>query len=577
MKKTNQVWLSAVLAIIIVTSPPAVSFGQKLKSGPQDLCFFSTVDETDQPYAIYIPKNFDESKKYPLVVFLHGAMSNHRLGLRRAFGQGNIQGTDFIKPGNIPVETDLESTRYFPELKDVNYIVAAPYARGTAGYQGIPEQDVYDMLEDLKSRFSIDEDRIYLTGLSMGGGGTIWLGLTRPDIWAAIAPCCPAPPDGSSDLSGNALNLPIHLFVGDKDFLYQTAQDWKKKFEGNCALLDYTEYPGIGHNSWEYAYKDGFIFDWFAQFKRDPYPQQVKFSTPWYKYNKAYWVSLDKLTPGVVASVDAKFVTRNSLEISTNSLEGFTLNLTGHPSFIAGTNVSIKVDGKTFSVKTPGVISFSKQSGTWVNRKYTPGLNSKKQGAEGPMSAVLASNHIYVYGTGGNPTPEELQQRRDQAAQAANWSADRGMLGRIMVFPRVISDKEIRQSDYETSNLVLFGTRETNSIIEKFADKLPVHLNTEAHDYCLAYVFPMNNHYILVNSGLVWWTPVKPKEGEQNRTMRMAFMNPAIDGLASFKDFVLFRETPDNMISQGSFDTNWALPVGESEKMKSTGVIKLTP
>ena len=121
---------------------------QRLKAGPQDLSFFSTVDETDQPYAVYIPKNFDESRKYPLVIFLHGAMSNHRLGLRRAFGQGNLQGTDFMKPGVVPVENDLESTRYWPVLKDVDYIVAAPLARGTAGYQGIPEQDVYEMLAD---------------------------------------------------------------------------------------------------------------------------------------------------------------------------------------------------------------------------------------------------------------------------------------------------------------------------------------------------------------------------------------------------------------------------------------------
>ncbi|MBN1791397.1 MAG: hypothetical protein JW830_12925 [Bacteroidales bacterium] len=575
MKKIYLFAVIVSLIMLILAVQPGSALAQKLKPGPQDLCFFSTVDETDQPYAVYIPKNYDESKKYPLVVFLHGAMSNHRLGLRRAFGQGNIQGTDFIKPGQVPVQNDLEVTRFFPDLKDVDYLVAAPYARGTAGYQGIPEQDVYDMLDDLKSRFSIDEDRVYLTGLSMGGGGTIWLGLTRPDIWAAIAPCCPAPPEGSADLAGNALNLPVHLFIGDKDFLYQTALDWKKKFEGNCALLNYVEYPGIGHNSWEYAYKDGFIFDWFAQFKRDLYPKSVKFSSSWYKYNKAYWVRLDKFTTGVVSSIDAKFVAQNSIDIVTNALDGFTLNLAGHPAFKAGIKLDIKIDGKSFSLKTPDAVSFSKENGSWVNRKYTPGLHSKKSGAEGPMSAVLAGNHVYVYGTGGNPTPEELQKRLDQAAFAANWSANRGMMGRIMVFPRVISDKQIRQSDYETSNLILFGTRETNSIIEKFADKLPVQLNADAHDYCLAYVFPMNDHYILINSGLPWWTPVKPKEGEQNRTMRMAFMNPAIDGLSGFKDFVMFKETPDNIISQGSFDDNWTIPPGESAKMNVSGVVKL--
>jgi pimeloyl-ACP methyl ester carboxylesterase len=567
MKKIKPLAIALIAgALLYVTCGTSVA--QKLKPGPQDLSFFSTVDETDQPYAVYIPNNFDESRKYPLMVFLHGAWSNHRLGLRRAFGQGNSQGVDFIKPGNVPMESDLEATRYFPKLKDVDYIVAVPLARGTAGYQGIPEQDVYDMIADLKSRFSIDENRIYLTGLSMGGGGTIWLGLTRPDIWAAIAPCCPAPPDESADLSINALNLPVHLFIGDKDFLFKTAQDWKAKFESSTSRFDYVEYPGIGHNSWEYAYKDGFIFDWFSQFTRDPFPQQVKFNTKWYKYNKAYWVKLDEFTPGTLASIDAKFTGPNALEITTGGLEAFTLNLSGHPLFNPLQKLSLKIDGNIFPGKTADAVSFMKSNGSWVNRKFTPGLTSKQQGAEGPIYAAVSCNHVYIYGTGGNPTKEELAERRAQAALAADWS---GMGGRIMVFPRVISDKEVRQSDYDNSNLVLFGTRETNSIIEKFADRLPMQLSSSVKDYGLVYIFPLNKHYVLVNSGLYWWTPEK-KAADQ---AEMAFMGSKIEILKKYKDFVLFKESPDNVIAQGSFDNNWKLPPDALSAIKSTGAVQI--
>jgi pimeloyl-ACP methyl ester carboxylesterase len=517
---------------------------------------------------VYIPKNFDESKKYPLVIFLHGAWSNHRLGLRRVFGQGNNQGTDFIKPGNIPVENDLEATRYFPVLKDVDYIVAAPLARGTAGYQGIPEQDVYDMLADLKSRFSIDENRIYLTGLSMGGGGTIWLGLTRPDIWAALAPCCPAPPDGSEDLAGNALNLPVHLFIGDKDFLFKTAQDWKAKFEKSTPRFNYVEYPGIGHNSWEYAYKDRFIFEWFSQFVRNPFPQEVKFSTKWFKYNKAYWVMFDNITPGALASIDAKFSGINTIEIVSSGLDAFTLNMKGHPQFNPGQTLIVKVDGKSFTYKSSDTISFSKVNGVWINSKFVPGLTSKKQGAEGPAYEAVSSNHIYVYGTGGNPTQEELAARMTKAYSAAEWS---GMGGKIMVFPRVLSDKDLRQSDYDNSNLILFGTRETNTIIEKFADKLPVHLKADAKEYGLVYIFPVDKHYVLVNSGLPWWTPAKKAAGQPG----FAFMGSKVDALKNLKDFILFKESSDNVITQGNFDNNWKLPSDAVNAMKSTGVISI--
>lgn len=568
MKTIKHVICPAVLSFVLLTFSVGNTFAQKLKPGPQDLSFFSTVDETDQPYAVYIPKNFDESGKYPLVIFLHGAWSNHRLGLRRAFGQGNNQGTDFIKPGNIPLENDLEATRYFPVLKDVDYIVAAPLARGTAGYQGIPEQDVYDMLNDLKSRFSIDEDRIYLTGLSMGGGGTVWLGLTRPDIWAALAPCCPAPPDGSADIACNSLNLPVYLFTGDKDFLYKTALEWKTKFEANTPMFNYIEYPGIGHNSWEYAYKDGFIFEWFSQFKRDLYPSEVKFAAKWFKYNKAYWVKFDNFIPGSLATIDAKFTGINALEIATIGLDALTLNLAGHPQFNPAQKLSVKVDGKSFSAKSSDAFSFMKVNGAWTNRKFTPGLTSKHPGAEGPLYAAVSSNHIYVYGTADNPSKEELQARRAQATSAADWY---GIAGRIMVFPRVVSDKEIRQSDYENSNLILFGTRETNAIIEKFADKLPLHLNADAKDYGLVYIFPLNNHYVLVNSGLPWWTPAKKSAGQEGFT----FMGAKVEVLKQFRDFILFKESSDNIISQGIFDNNWKLPAEAAIAVKATGVIKL--
>ncbi|OFY62031.1 MAG: hypothetical protein A2V64_02340, partial [Bacteroidetes bacterium RBG_13_43_22] len=444
MKKIISVFWKFSMAVAVFTVISFSASAQRLKPGPQDLSFFSKVDETDQPYAIYIPKSFDESKKYPLVVFLHGAWSNHRLGLRRAFGQGNIAGTDFIVPNRVVEETDLEATRYWPELKDVNYIVAAPLARGTAGYQGIPEQDVYEMLDDIKSRFSIDEERIYLTGLSMGGGGTIWLGLTRPDVWAAIAPCCPAPPDGSNDLAGNACNLPVHLFVGDKDFLYKTALEWKAKFETVTPKFNFIEYPGIGHNSWEYAYKDGFIFEWFSQFTRDLFPQQVKFSTKWFKYNKAYWVKFDNLTPGTLATIDAKFTGTNNIEITTSGLDAFTLSLAGHSMFNPAQKAAAKVDGKSFSFKTSDAVSFMKVNGAWSNNKFTPNLTSKQPGAEGPMYAAATGNHVYVYGTGGNPSREELAARQAEIASLSDWS---GMGGRIMVFPRIISDKDVRQSD----------------------------------------------------------------------------------------------------------------------------------
>lgn len=575
MKKIAPIFLLLVLFQAVLG--PTMLTAQKYKPGPQDLVFFSKVDETNQPYSIYIPKNYDENKKYPLVIFLHGIMSNNRLGLMRLFGVGNTQGPDFQTPGFVPPVTDLEATRQFSEFKDADFFAAAPYARGTAGYQGIPEEDFYQMIDDIKDRFNIDEDRLYLTGLSAGGGGTLWLGLTRPDMWAAIAPLCPAKPENMTNLAGNALNIPVHMFVGDRDPIYPTAKEAYEILKANNINLEYKVYPGIAHNCWEYAYKDNFIFDWFSQFTRNLYPNQVKYESKQFKYTKAYWVKLDNFTSGTWASIKAEFKGTNNIEATTTGLDAFTFNLKGHPMFKPNEKLNVKLDGTLLTVKSPDAVSFIKENGVWKNKKFTPGLYSKKAGAEGPMLEALNTNHVYVYGTADNPSKEELNKRMEIATYAADWAAYRPVVGRMWIFPRVLADTEVRQSDIEHSNLVLFGTAETNSIIKQYADKLPMHLsNDAANTHGLVYIFPLNGHYVLVNSGLPWWTPKAkrtPQGGFGGATMSLSKAASVLPD----KDFILFKDTPDNIITHNSFDNNWDYPAEDLNKLKSSGVVKITP
>lgn len=384
---------------------------------------------------------------------------------------------------------------------------------------------------------------------------------------------CPAPPEGTEILAGNALNIPVHLFVGDRDGLMATADNWNEMFKSKNVDVEYIIYPGIAHNSWEYAYKDRFIFEWFAQFERNPYPERVSFTTKAFKYDKAYWVKLDNLTPGVETSVVAQFTGQNTIDVTTSNLLAFTLNLKDHPRFNPESKVTVKVDGKSFSLKSPDAVSFSKNNGTWTNKKFTPGLYSKQHGAEGPLSEALSSNHVYVYGTLGEPSREETQARQTIANYAADWAFDRGWVGRVMIFPRVLADNGVRQSDFEISNLVLFGTAETNSIIKKYADRLPVQLKEDADDYGLVYIYPMNNHYLLINSGLPWWTPPASAEGQQG--MGISMLAAKGSSLNKFGDFILFKGTPDNVIWQGNFDNNWSLPAEAVKALKASGVVEV--
>jgi pimeloyl-ACP methyl ester carboxylesterase len=559
--KNRGILAFSVIIFLVPTLGTSV-FGQALKPGPQVLTFFSDVDDTDQPYALYLPKAFDTTKKYPLVISLHGAFSNHRLNLRRVFGQSNLPG-----------ETDVEATRYFPDWADIDVIVVSPLARGTIGYQGIAEKDVYDVLADVERRFPVDEDRVYLTGLSMGGGGVIWLGLTRPDVWAAIAPVCPVPPEDSEVLVPNALNVPIHIFQGGADTTVRPegTREWVKRLRDFGAKVEYSEYPDVKHNSWENAYKDEAIFAWFARFRRDRFPDHVRFVTNRYKYNSAYWVRVDDLTPGTPASLEAKFTALNRVELTTSGLAAFTLRLAGHPKFSADRALDLVIDGATVRMPATDAVSFTKIEERWTETRYEAPANAKGPGAEGPMSEVVAGRHIFVYGTGGNPSREEMQVRRDQASQAADWS--RGRSGPLLVFPRVLADAQVRPSDLETANLVLFGTTETNSLIQKFGDRLPIHLTNASTGYGLAYVFPIDRHYVLISSGRPWWTSAPAAPGAPAARRFFTFLPGPAGALGQFQDFVLFKDSPENVIAEGRFDNHWRVPELDAAKMKATGAV----
>jgi len=138
-------------------------------------------DGTLQPYALYVPRDYDGRRAFPLVVALHGAGSDHRHMLRRVFGLDN-------RPG----EGDEEASRNELPLPEVPARSSSrPSGRGEVmGYDGLGEEDVLRVLADVRRAYKIDPERISLTGLSMGGGGTWTIGLRHPELFAALAPVC---------------------------------------------------------------------------------------------------------------------------------------------------------------------------------------------------------------------------------------------------------------------------------------------------------------------------------------------------------------------------------------------------
>ena len=143
-----------------------------------------------QPYVVWFPANLPSPA--PMVVYLHGAMQSHLDGSYG--GSGN-----FVEVGPVGVGTGII---------DPNAVIVTPLGRNetSLGYAGASEQDILDVIADTMRQFSIDEDKVALTGYSLGGVGTFNLAQLYPDKWAAVVEIVGAPDLGVLTIQEEQVN-----------------------------------------------------------------------------------------------------------------------------------------------------------------------------------------------------------------------------------------------------------------------------------------------------------------------------------------------------------------------------------
>jgi predicted peptidase len=203
-------------------------------------------------YQVFVPAGYVPSRRWPLVVFLHG------------IGENGTDGVRHLDAGLPPYVRSQAAA--FPAF------VLAPQCKGPWKFVGEDERVVMDAVAAAEREWSIDPKRIYLTGLSQGGCSTFDLGAKYPERWAALAVICGA----GRAVDAPKLKAPTWIFHGELDPAVPPSgpHQWDAKDVGGRDMAAripgarYTEYPGADHFIWDRVYADPALWDWLFEQRR---------------------------------------------------------------------------------------------------------------------------------------------------------------------------------------------------------------------------------------------------------------------------------------------------------------------
>ena len=490
----------------------------------------SPIDDSVQPYSIWLPQDYSREQKYAVVVQLHGTNFKEVLSGSR------------LRPRGMGA-----SQWVIPQLPVI-------YVHCTGGpttfYQGIGEVDILSVIEEVKRLHSIDPDRVFIMGHSMGGAGSYTVGLHQPDHFGGIMAFDPAMGNKAAVVqSGLPEWMQPQIDIVTPSKLYSNARNVDVFFKNAGAGIqrNNTEYsdgivaqggfattevlPGLPH-SFGSMYPNA---NWVTELIAHPIrrrPAEVKFYTNTLQYNRAYWVTLDRLTQHNADAIVTATCNESRVSVTTNNIDAFTLRLDEAPT-PKGSSAKLLIDGRELlSGPLPAIVHLHRTSGDWqVGEVPATGL-AKRHGLQGPIGDAFNSRFLAVYG------------KDDRDLAISELDAIRNPPGPFDIhgdFPMKVAEK-VTSQDIQTSNLILFGTPESNVVLKRIASSLP----SESLNQSGVFIYPNPenpNRYVVV-----WNTRVLslPKHG-----LSAGWIMP----LNLLPDYVQVND--GKIVSGGFFSNEW--------------------
>jgi hypothetical protein len=500
--------------------------------------YISKIDGSVQPYGLVVPDSYAPEKPHSWRVdaWFHGR--------GETLSEVNFLWDRIRNPGQFtPRDT----------------IVLHLYGRYCNASTFAGEVDFFEALADVKKNFRVDENRILVRGFSMGGASAWHIGAHYGTDFAAVAPGAGFAETSdffgykkrnvkltwfedkllhltnATDYGANFFNVPVVAYNGDKDGQKQAADVMQASMEKEGLTLSRVTGVNIGHAyTPEAIVQINQMMDALADKGRAEYPRQVRFTTWTLKFNRMRWVVVDGLEKHwSVARVNATIEGDHTVKATTSNVSAISFVMEPAAEVInPGMKATVVLDGQSLVVQgaeSSGAwsVHFRKTGGKWAAVQQDPNGLRKRHDLQGPIDDAFMDSFLMVRPTGA-PINETVgawvKSEQDHAIRL--WRTQ--MRGEAPVK----DDSAVSEADIAGNNLILWGDPQSNKVLARIVDKLPIRWTAEAvvlgsrrfpaatNAPVMVYPNPLNPmKYIVVNSGITFREYAEP-----NNSLQVAYL-----------------------------------------------------
>jgi hypothetical protein len=513
--------------------------------GVTEWAYLSPVDGSGQPFKLNIPTDYDPSKPAPLVLYMHGYSGNH---LEHSVGMVD-------HPGFFEVSV---------------------LGRSRGGrYRALSEADVLAVLAYVAEHWAVDPDRVHLTGGSMGGAGTFWLGSRYPDRFASGRPVCGAATDKPL---GNLLTLPLYATHSDDDWrvpiLHSRGPIAKLRALGANATLDET--TGLGHAAWDYGAGNERGAAWYVKQVRPASKDvtRLDFTALDGGAMGEFWAQIAEWGPKPAPARFALKVTgKNHLEGKLENIARLRLVVAQAP-LDASQPLVLRLAGASplsLPAPLPDAIFIERTSSGWAFAREAPPVTARRHTPGGANQLYDGEPLLIVYGTrGSSALTAALRAAAEVASHNSNasWPPPNGERGNDGVSHNqnlygdllIKADSEVTADDIARRHLVLIGSAAQNRIVEKLSARLPVHYDHAKIVFDDGSELPAEGRAL----GLVHYNPEAPDRllfwiaADDPAAYAAGSLVPELLGAPlSYADAVVVRISDPALVLTRSFDSSW--------------------